>query len=101
MGVLGKLPQDRCGEKADVARARHLARIEQSVGIGEIGSCHAETAGIEVHLLHETLGGAGCSFGKHIGHVVGGVDEEDLEREVDREGAAGLHAELAWRLSRR
>ena len=40
-------------------------------------------------------------FGENIGHVVGGVDEKRLEREVDADLGARPHADLARRLARR
>ena len=98
MIIFRKLPQDRRGQDGDVARRGDMALIEETVGIDEMAPRHAEFAGLGVHLGGEGRDAAIGSFGQDIGHVIGRIDQQRLQREIDADPLAHRHADLAGRL---
>ena len=101
IGVLGERDDDGARELGKVAGDGYLPLIRQAVDIGEIGSPHAEMLRRLVHALDERPLTARDPLGYHDGDVVGQLDDEDLERDVERDQLADFQPELAWGLLRR
>ncbi len=93
--VLWKLRKDDGGKNTDIACRCELAWIKQAVGIYEMSGAQSQLLGRRIHFLDKTVDRAIGPFGKHIGHVIGRIDQQRLKRQVYRNGAARAHADLA------
>ena len=101
IGIFGKLDDDGARQLGEIAGGGDLALVRQAVGIGETGARHAETLRRLVHALNEGLLAAGHGLGDHHRDIVGRLDDEHLERDVERDRLALFQPELARGLLRR
>ena len=87
--------------RESLARSRAVvtcSSARQPVGVDEVRARHAEPLGGVVHQVDEVVLIAADGLRQHDGHVVGGLDDEGLQRQVDRQLAADRQADLARRL---
>ena len=92
IGVFGERDDYGARELGKVAGGCDLAVVGQAIDVGEIGPAHAEMLCGLIHALDERLLTAGDSLGNHDGDVVGQLDDEDLERDVERDRTRPLSA---------
>ena len=89
---------DRAPEQREVARAGDLIIVRQAGRVDISGVAHAERLGFLRHELGELVLVAGQIFGDRHGDIVRRSRDHGFDRIIDRDGLAGLDAELRWRL---
>ena len=98
MAIFRKLPQQGGGEDGDVARGGDMALVEKAVGVHEVAAVHAEPLSLRIHVIGECTDVSGGGLRQNIGHVIGRIDKQGLQGEIDAHRLAHRHADLAGRL---
>ena len=96
--VLRKAILDGAAEDGHVARGGDLLVVGQAGGVAIDRVRHAERARLGRHQLGELLLAAAERLGDDHRDVIGRLGDDGADRGLDRDGLAGLEAELGGRL---
>ena len=88
--VVRKIPDQRCGERIEIARRAVVLGVGQSGGVDETRVLHPETLRLTVHQLHEHVLRAGDRLGERNAGIVARLYFHALDELLHRDRAARL-----------